>query len=662
MAQQPEPFSREPVPSVPTELPGLTGLVTLLVCVVVVATLFVAREVLIPITLAVLLGFLLTPFVNVLRKLRLGHVPSVLIAAALGIAMVLGIAGLIGVQLADLAGKVPEYTYTIEHKVDAVRSFAVGSISGVLDRLKEITPSPATKPVGTPAAEKAAGAQAPSGPQPIPVTVQPTPMGAVTLAESVLTPILSPLATAGIVFVVSIFVMLQREDLRDRFIRLFGSGDLHRTTIAMNDAGHRLSRYFIAQLSVNATFGCVIGLGLALIGVPSPVLWGVVGMLLRFVPYIGSPIAAVLPIALAAAVDPGWSMAIWTAVLYLVIELLTGQVVEPLVYGHNTGLSPVAVIVAAIFWAWIWGPIGLILSTPMTLCLVVLGQHVKRLEFLDVLLGDRPALTPIESFYQRMLAGDPDEAEEQADLFLKDGTLTAYYDEIALPGLQLASNDALRGVLTPGQLNRLRGSIESLVHELDEHADPEPAAESPSAHPLPPHLPAHEPVGTKPEHMDAGHADMRHALAPGWDSETPVLCVAGRGPLDEAASLMLAQLLTRHGLAARAVAHAAASHARIASLPLDGVAMVCVAHLDIAGAPAHLRHLVRRLRQRLPGHPILVGLWPPTDSLLADERIRAAVGADFYVSTFHEAVAACLETATRGAEPLGQTSTALTAA
>lgn len=658
MAEQPEPFPREPAPTEAPNLPGLNGLVTLLVCVVVIAALFVGREVLIPITLAVLLSFLLTPLVNVFRKLRLGHVPSVLIAAALGIAMIVGIAGLIGVQLADLAGKVPEYTYTIEHKVDAVRSFAVGSISGVLDRLKEITPSPATNP----AAEKAAAAQAPSGPQPIPVTVQPTSMGAVTLAESVLTPILSPLATAGIVFVVSIFVMLQREDLRDRFIRLFGSGDLHRTTIAMNDAGHRLSRYFIAQLAVNATFGCVIGLGLALIGVPSPVLWGVVGMLLRFVPYIGSPIAAVLPIALAAAVDPGWSMAVWTAVLFLVVELLTGQVVEPLVYGHNTGLSPVAVIVAAIFWAWIWGPIGLILSTPMTLCLVVLGQHVKRLEFLDVLLGDRPALTPVESFYQRMLAGDPDEAEEQADQFLKDGTLVAYYDEIALPGLQLASNDALRGVLTAGQLNRLRGSIESLVHELDEHADPEPTADGPSAHPRLPHLLAGESGQAKTEHADVAHTDLRREVAPGWDSEAPVLCVAGRGPLDEAASLMLAQLVTKHGLSARAVPHAAASHARIASLPLDGVAMVCIAHLDIAGAPAHLRHLVRRVRQRLPGHPILVGLWPPTDSLLADERIRAAVGADFYVSTFQEAVAACLHTATRGAEKPSQSGAALTAA
>ncbi len=415
----------------------------------------------------------------------------------------------------------------------------------------------------------------------------------------------------------------------------------------MDDAGHRLSRYFIAQLSVNAAFGCVIGGGFALIGVPSPVLWGVMGMLLRFVPYIGSPIAAVLPIALAAAVDPGWSMAIWTALLFLVVELLTGQVVEPILYGHSTGLSPVAVIIAAIFWTWIWGPIGLILSTPLTLCLVVMGQHVKRLKFLDILLGDQPALTPIESFYQRMLAGDPDEAQEQAEAILREHSLAFYYDQVALPGLQLASNDALRGVLTVEQMARLRGTVEDLVRDLDEHEDSEPPADAPAhAH----HLPRLSHLG----HLAGAHPVQPITpmeLPPGWESDAPVLCLAGRGPVDEAASSMLAQLLAKHGLKARMMPHVAASRARIASLPLDGVAMVCIAHLDLEGAPAHLRNLVRRLRQRLPSQPILVGLWPPTDGFLLDPRMRATIGADFYVSNFHEAVTACLDTARHGGEP-----------
>ncbi len=205
---------------------------------------------------------------------------------------------------------------------------------------------------------------------------------------------LSPLATLGIVFVVAVFALLQREDLRDRLIRLVGSDDLHRTTLAIDDGRRRLSEYFVTQLCINSAFGLIIGIGLFFIGVPNPVLWGILSALLRFVPYVGSFIAAVLPLGLAAAVEPGWSMVIWTAVLYVVVEGATGQVIEPLVYGHSTGLSPFSVVVAAIFWSWLWGPIGLILSTPLTLCLVVMGRHVKKLEFLDVMLGDRAALTP----------------------------------------------------------------------------------------------------------------------------------------------------------------------------------------------------------------------------------------------------------------------------
>ena len=256
--------------------------------------------------------------------------------------------------------------------------------------------------------------------------------------------------------IVSIFILLQREDLRDRMIRLFGSSDLHRTTVAMNDAARRLSRYLLTQLAVNAAFGVIIGTGLAFIGIPSPVMWGVLGALLRFVPYIGAPLSAVMPLTLAAAVDPGWSTLLWTAALYLVVEPIMGQVVEPLVYGHSTGLSPFAVVVAATFWTWLWGPIGLILSTPLTLCLVVLGRHVARLEFLDVLLGDRPALTPVESFYQRMLAGDPDEVHDHAEVLLKQLSLASYYDDVALEGLRLAVIDAERGVLTPGHLERIK--------------------------------------------------------------------------------------------------------------------------------------------------------------------------------------------------------------
>ena len=255
---------------------------------------------------------------------------------------------------------------------------------------------------------------------PVPVEIhQPNPSPFLLLQQFAV-PLLQPFATAGIVLVFVIFFLLQREDLRDRFIRLAGAGDLRRTTVAMDDAASRLSRYLLTQTAINTSFGVLVGTGLWFIGVPHPVLWGILGMLLRFVPYIGPVIAAALPAIVAFAVDPGWAMLLWAVALFLVVELAIGQVIEPWLYGHSTGLSGIAVVVAAAFWTLLWGPVGLLLSTPLTMCLVVLGRHVERLQFLEVLLGDQPALAPEEAFYQRMLAGDPDEAAHQAEEFLKD--------------------------------------------------------------------------------------------------------------------------------------------------------------------------------------------------------------------------------------------------
>ena len=308
-------------------------------------------------------------------------------------------------------------------------------------------------------------------------------------------------------------------------------------------------------------------------------MWGVLGALLRFVPYIGAPLSAVMPLALAAAVDPGWSMLLWTASLYLVVEPIMGQVVEPLVYGHSTGLSPFAVVLAATFWTWLWGPIGLILSTPLTLCLVVLGRHVARLEFLDVLLGDRPALTPVESFYQRMLAGDPDEVHDHAEVLLKQMSLSSYYDDVALEGLRLAVIDTERGVLTAGHLERIKLCIQSLIEDLDDHEDRQPPADA-----------AKEAIATlsgpepdvASQSVDA-QVPGRLDLAPAWRGATPVLCIAGRGLLDEAVSTMLAQLLENQGLASRVVPHAATTRAAIGTLDVSGVAMVCISCLELSG-------------------------------------------------------------------------------
>ncbi len=601
----------------PAEIPGSPGLLFVAVGVVAVAVLYLAGSVLIPITLAVLLSFLLAPLVNLLRRLYFGRVLSVFVSVLLALTIILALGGLLGTQLAGLAEEVPRYALTIQQKIDTLQQLLASRITGLALGF-EHKPRPANVvPKAAPGASLNARPSA-EGQKPVQVEVLQPDMTAIELARRIVTPVVEPLSTTAIVLIFSIFMLLQREDLRDRMIRLFGSSDLHRTTVAMNDAARRLSRYLLTQLAVNISFGVVIGCGLGIIGIPSPVMWGILGALLRFVPYVGAPISAVMPLMLAAAIDPGWTPVLWTAALYFTVELILGQAIEPLVYGRRTGLSPFAVVMAATFWTWLWGPIGLILSTPLTLCLVVLGRHVARLEFLEVLLGDRPPLTPVQSFYQRMLAGDPDAVRDQAEILLKDQSLTSYYDDVVLSGLRLAVADAERGALSPVHLARIRGSVHGLIEDLDDDETPPPAAKS--------------------EEIAAPR------LASGGDVHTGgVLCIAGRGPFDEEASTMLMQLLERRELPSRVVPHAACARATIGSLDVSGVAMVCISYVATTGNPAHLRYLMRRLRRRLPaGIPILVGFWPEEEEILHDERLRAAVGADFYASSLADAVETCL--------------------
>jgi predicted PurR-regulated permease PerM len=629
---------RPPVPVPPTDTPGVQGLLNLAVAVVVVSGLYLGREVTIPIILAVLLSFLLAPLVNLLRRLHLGRVLSALLAVVLALGVILAFGAVIGTQLADLAPSVPRYASAVQQKVDTVQHVVLGRVTTIMQRLGrqlDGAGTAKTSETGPSASDVPAGSEQKA----IPVEMHEPEPSTVQLAQRIITPIASPLLSAGIVFIVAIFILLQREDLRDRLIRLFGSGDLHRTTVAMNDAARRLSNYFLTQLAINTTFGVIIGTGLFFIGVPSPVLWGVLAALLRFVPYIGAPLAAVVPLALAAAVAPGWSMVLWTAALYAIVELTIGQAVEPMLYGHSTGLSPFSVVVAAAFWTWLWGPIGLILSTPLTLCLVVLGRHFERLEFLDILLGDRPPLTSVESFYQRILAGDPDEARAQAELTLKDRSLSSYYDEVALKGLQLAAADSARGVLVGGQIDRIRESIGSLIDDLEEYDDRDPpAAESEPAPVAPTRAEQDLPPRPAPEVAAPGQS----MLPASWRGPTAVMCLAGRGPFDAAASLMLAQLLRKHGLGASVVPYEVGSRAAIGALDADGVAMVCVSYLELTGSPSHLRYLLRRLRQRLPKALVLVGYWQAEEEILRDARIRAAVGADYYTSSLHDTVEACV--------------------
>ena len=411
-----------------------------------------------------LLSFVLGPLVALLRRWHLPRVVAVGAAVLFALGVVAALATLIGVQVAGLVSDVPRYRSTVERKITGLRDSPIAHLTDYVAHVGRAihdagTSEKAPKPEGEPKPETNPDSHQP---EPAPVLVemrQPTP-GPLEMAGTLLAPVVQPLATTGIVFVVVLFVLMQREDLRDRMIRLAGSSDLHRTTVAMDDAARRLSRYFVMQLALNTGFGLLVGIGLYLIGVPNPVLWGIVSAVMRFVPYIGAFLSALLPLGLAAAVDPGWDMVIATAILFLVLEPLTGQIVEPMLYGHSTGLSPFAVLISALFWTWLWGPVGLLLSTPLTVCLVVLGRHIDKLEFLDVLFGNSAALTPVENFYQRILADDSEEAQEHAELILQNCSLSAYYDEVVLKGLELAARDATRGVLTLEQKTDIRASVD----------------------------------------------------------------------------------------------------------------------------------------------------------------------------------------------------------
>jgi predicted PurR-regulated permease PerM len=601
----PNPPGAAQVPAV--SAPELKSLLGIAVAAVVVAALYFGHDVLIPIVLAVMLSFVLSPVVDFLQRLRLWRAPAVILTVLAALGLIGAVGTLIGTQAAGLAQDAPRYAQTIQTKVAGIQTFSSRKLATITKSLAGHAEPQRTVGGGTIPTPGAA-----PGPQRRPVLVemannQTSPLA---VARTVVAPILGPLETTLIVLIVAIFILLQKEDLRDRFIRLFGSSDLHRTTAAMDDAGKRLSRYFLSQLGVNTCFGVVIGLGLWLIGIPAPAMWGLLAGLLRFVPYVGSLLAAIAPMALAAAIDPGWSGVVEVGLLFLLVEPITGYVVEPLLYGHSTGLSPISVIVAAIFWTWLWGPIGLILSTPLTLCLVVVGRHVKSLEFFDVMLGDRPALTPTESFYQRVLANNPDEALAQAEALLAERPLVDYYDGVVLEGLKLAAEDEARGTIDAARAATMARTMTAVIADLGDHAE------------------ARQPV----------------VAASGGG----VACIAGRGPFDDAVTAMLAQLLGQHGMPVRSVPHAAVSREAIGTLDLAGVEVVAISYLQLAGSPAHLRYLIRRLRQRAPAARIVVGLWPEGEAAMSEVEIQRAIGADVYVGSLADAVAKIRDAAGAG--------------
>jgi len=618
--------------------PGANGV---LMGLALVATLYFGRVIFVPLAIAILLTFLLAPPVRLLRSWRFGRVLSVVTVVLLAFLIIFGLGAVLGQQVAQLAEKLPQYEITIKQKIQTFQGVATSSVtleqaSNMLkDLRREIGKIPGESGASSPATGSASNGERSPTP-PIPVEIRQPDPGPLQVLQRVIDPLLGPLTTTGIIVIFVIFILLQREDLRDRLIKLAGSHDLQRTTAAIDDAARRLSRYFLAQTALNAVFGLVVGIGLAFIGIPSPVLWGILAMVLRFVPYIGAFIAAAFPLALAASIDPGWSMVLWTLGLFLVVEPILGQAIEPMVYGQSTGISPVAVVIAATFWTWLWGPIGLLLSTPMTVCLGVLGRHVDQLQFLDVVFGDRPPLSPAQSFYQRMLAGDPDEAVTQAEAILKDTSLSKYYDEVALQGLRLAQIDANRGFLDEARLVQIRGAVEELVDDLADYddVDPDKGFASPVSDA--------EPDGSKARDIPVLRAED---LPPEWRGEQPVLCIAGRSALDAAAATMLVQILEKHGIGARLESQETVLSSRVVQLDGVGVRMICLAYLDVGNSAARLRNSIRRLRRKIPAATILACLWGHEGDESEQEALRAELGADLYASSLRRAVRMCVDAA-----------------
>jgi predicted PurR-regulated permease PerM len=610
-------------PVAPAASPTPTG--TLLgVLVTAVAALYFGQEILMPVALAILLSFALAPVVMRLRRWRLGRVPSVIGVVALMFVLIIGFGMVVGTQLVDLANNLPSYEQNIRAKIRSLRGAAAGG--GIVDQASEMLRD-LSKELDEATQQRTAGVvesrTQPEGGidvvRPIPVEIhepQPTPWSEI---QNLLGPLVAPIGTAGIVLVFVIFMLLQREDLRDRLIRLVGSNDLHRTTEAMTEAANRVSRYLLMQLLINVLYGIPVGIGLFFIGVPNPILWGLLATVLRFIPYVGPFVAATIPIVLSLAVSPGWTEPLLTLGLFVGLELFSNNVLEPWLYGASTGLSPVAIIVAAVFWTTLWGPVGLLLSTPLTVCLVVLGRHVPRLEFLDVMLGNQQVLPDHAKIYQRLLARDPQEAIELAEERMAGGPVADLYDGLMIPALTLAELDRQRGALDTQTQRAISDGIATLVEDLMDHDDPTPATPAPT---------------TSPQ----ATSNRVSENTPVPKASGRVLCIAARNNLDEAAAIMLADLLWRRGLAAEVLSCDAVSTRNLPRLDRDGATFVCLSSMN-PKAVQQVRRLARRIRQHFrDDEPILVGFWNLEDDEVRPTDLASATGTDYVATTLLNAV------------------------
>ncbi|WP_367874673.1 AI-2E family transporter [Luteolibacter sp. Populi] len=565
-----------------------------------IAGLYFGREFLIPLALAALITFLLAPFVTKLERF-IGKVGAVIAAMMLIVGGTVGMGWMLGSQAVDLANQLPAYKENIRAKLQSVQTPRGGTLDRVTETMEDL------KKDLPGAAEKLGNRTAPTPVEVVSTPESNQPFGTIT---SMVAPILGPLGTGGLVLLLATFMLLKREDLQGRAIRLIGQGRISATTRAMDDAAARVRRYLFMQLVVNVTYGIPLAIGLYFIGVPNPILWGALAAVLRFIPYIGPWIAAAFPIVLSLAVSPTWMPPLLTIGLFVVLELLSNNVMEPWLYGASTGVSSIALIVAAVFWTWLWGPAGLVLATPITVCMVVMGRHIPQLSFLSVLLGEEEALSPAEDCYHRMLRNGEHDESELVESFLKTKPLEELYDTMLIPVVATAEEDHRQGLIDSEQRDRIAAAVREATEELEE----------------------------------------RFAGSEGEEGEAPppalqVHCIPARAERDELAGAMIAHVLRQRGFESRNAPGRRSAKELAAELERQPVDIVCISVIAPSKA-IHARNLCQRIRAILPEQRILVCLWGLNGDAEEDVKMLREAGAEEVCHSLTEACAWCERAAT----------------
>ena len=555
---------------------GSSSTRTAAIVIAVVTVLYLAREILIPLAFAITLTLILTPAVSLLRKLRLGRAPSVFLAMVISVASAGAISWVIFDQLLEVLNELPRYQQNIHNKIEAIRTPGNGALGRAAESVKELGKELATQPVppaASPSRSQRGAVHDTQGQNvsPLPVQIVTGPTNEFQYYRDLTRPFLAPLAELGIILIFTVFLLIEQSDLRNRLLRLAGLDQLNVVTQALDDATHRVSKYLALQLLVNTCFGILCGCGLYLIGVPYAALWGALAAIVRIVPYVGAMVAGLLPLILALAVFDGWMPPVLVFLLFATLELITGNFVEPWLYGVHTGISALALLLTTVFWAVLWGPAGLILSTPLTVCVVVLGRYVPQLSFLHILLGDEPVLAAEAQVYQRLLAMDDQEARAVVDHYLVDHSLSQLYDSVFVPALTLAEQDRHKGALDASREEFLFLSVKEMLAEFStEYVKPE--EDSPR------------------------------------DRTGRILCLPANDEADEITAAMLGQLLEQAGSAAISFSLDASLLNTVGLVNPDENDVFCISSLP-PFAFARARILSRELRSRYPRTKIVVGVW-----------------------------------------------------